>query len=49
VFILWAYQGDGFAFVLRTCCAANAVYIIFGIAWYIVVDDQWYIVHINAS
>jgi hypothetical protein len=25
------------------------VYIIFCIAWYIVVDDEWYIVHINAS
>jgi hypothetical protein len=39
VFILWAYQGDGFPFVLRTSRAADAVYIIFGIAWYIVVDD----------
>jgi hypothetical protein len=49
VFILWRNQSDRFSFVLRTCCAADAVYIVFGIAWYVVVDDQWYIVHINAT
>jgi hypothetical protein len=25
------------------------VYIVFSIAWHVVVDDQWNIVHINAT
>jgi hypothetical protein len=49
VFILWSDQGDRFAFVFRTSSAADAVYVVFGIAWNVVVDDQWYIIHIDAS
>ena len=40
---------DGFAMILCPCRTADTMHIVFGITRDIVVDDQRYIVHIDAA
>ena len=42
-------EGHGLAAVLCARRTADAVDIVFGIMRHVVVDDQWYIGHVNAA
>lgn len=47
--VLFANQRDGTAFASGACGAANAVYVVLGIVWRIVVDDHGNVVNVDAS
>ena len=49
VAIFFTNECDGATFASCTCCTTDAVHIVFGVAWRIVVDDHLDIVDVNAA
>ena len=47
--VAWTYEGYGLAIGSSSCCASYAVDIVFDVAWDIEIDDEGYVVYVDAT
>ena len=47
--VFWCYKSDGYAVAVGTCCASDAVYVVFHVVWDVIVYDHAYIVDVDAT